>query len=153
LSRASCFPEIAENAAMYFDPYSVDDMRQTIEKVLLDNSLQEALIERGSERIKHFSWEKTAKQTHQLYCEMVSSSSDKKQLVITVYDMIHELFSEYFHLDDKTILNKYIMMQNADKIIAISNSTKMDILNLYPEIEEGKIKVIYLGTSYNARTL
>jgi glycosyltransferase involved in cell wall biosynthesis len=148
LSRTSCFPEIAEDAAMYFDPYSVNDMRQTMEKVLLDSSIQKTLSEDGFERLKHFSWEKTAIQTHQLYYEMYSVSANKKQLVITVHDMIHELFSEYFHLDDRTILNKYIMMQNADKIIAISNNTKMDILKLYPEIDAEKIEVIYHGTSY-----
>jgi glycosyltransferase involved in cell wall biosynthesis len=73
LSDASCFPEIAENAAVYFDPYSADDMRDKIEKVILDSSLQSMLIERGFERVKYFSWEKTVKQTYQLYCDVLTS--------------------------------------------------------------------------------
>jgi glycosyltransferase involved in cell wall biosynthesis len=72
LSGTSCFPEIAEDAAVYFDPYSADDMRDKIEKVLLDSSLQSTLIKRGFERVKFFSWEKTVKQTYQLYCELLS---------------------------------------------------------------------------------
>ena len=78
LSGASCFPEIAEDAAVYFDPYSADDMREKIEKVILDNSLQSILIERGFERVKYFSWEKTVKQTYQLYCELLSPPSNIK---------------------------------------------------------------------------
>jgi len=72
LSNASCFPEIAEDAAAYFDPYSVEDMRQAIEKVLLDDSLQSVLVEKGYERVKYFSWEKTAKQTYDLYCKVLN---------------------------------------------------------------------------------
>ena len=71
------------------------------------------------------------------------------RLVITVYDMIHELFLTPGYID-KTIINKYLMIHNADKIIAISNNTKMDILKFYPEIDESKIEVIYLGPSFNA---
>jgi len=75
LSNTSCFPEIAEDAAVYFDPYSVDDMREKIEKVILDSSLQSVLIERGFERVKYFSWKKTIKQTYQLYSELLSTYS------------------------------------------------------------------------------
>jgi glycosyltransferase involved in cell wall biosynthesis len=75
ISGTSCFPEIAADAAVYFDPYSVDDMREKIEKVLLDSSLQAKLIERGFERVKYFSWEKTVKQTYQLYCEVLSHTT------------------------------------------------------------------------------
>jgi glycosyltransferase involved in cell wall biosynthesis len=158
LSNTSCFSEIARDAAVYFDPYFVDDMRQTIEKVLLDSSLQTVLIARGFERLQYFSWEKTVRQTYQLYHEALSLPiAHKIRLVITIHDMIYEFFPEYFSDEERneTVFNKYIMMLNADKIIAISNNTKMDILKLYPEIEEKKIEVIYHGTSFavNERAL
>jgi len=147
LSNISCFPEIAGEAAMYFNPYSVDDIRQAIEKIILDNSLQKELVKNGFERLKYFSWETTTKKTFKLYSE-ITPLNNKTKLVITVYDMIHEYFPECFPKNDKTSFNKYIMMINADKIIAISNNTKMDIIKLYPEIDEKKIEVIYLGTSF-----
>jgi glycosyltransferase involved in cell wall biosynthesis len=153
LSNASCFPEIAKDAAVYFDPYSVEDMRQVIEKVLFDSSLQSVLVEKGYERVKYFSWEETAKQTYKLYWEVLSTPppppTHEVRLVITVYDMVSELFLPLWHFD-KTIINKYLMIHNADKIIAISNNTKIDILKFYPEIDETKIEVIYLGPSFNA---
>jgi glycosyltransferase involved in cell wall biosynthesis len=62
--------------------------------------------------------------------------------------MIHELFPEYFPFDKKTAYNKKTMLSRADRIIAISENTKKDILKYYPEIDEDKIDIIYLGTSY-----
>jgi len=67
LSNTSCFPEIAGNAAVYFDPYSADDMREKIEKVILDSSLQSMLIKRGYEQVKKFSWEKCVRETMEVY--------------------------------------------------------------------------------------
>jgi glycosyltransferase involved in cell wall biosynthesis len=148
LSNTSCFTEIAENAAIFFDPYSVDDMREKIEKVILDHSLQSLLIKKGFEQVKQFTWEKTVNQTYQLYSKLLTSH--EKRLVITVYDMIHELFPECFSSKDKTSLNKYIMMLNANKIIAISHNTKTDILRFYPDIDEKKIDVIHLGNSFTS---
>jgi glycosyltransferase involved in cell wall biosynthesis len=70
-----------------------------------------------------------------------------KPLVITVHDMIHELFPEYFQSDRITVKNKKDILLNADKIIAISENTKKDTLELYPEIDNKKIAVIYHGIS------
>ena len=74
-----------------------------------------------------------------------------KPFVLTVYDMIHELYPEYFNLDKITARNKKILIQKANHIIAISENTKKDIMNLYG-IDEKKIKVIYLGNSIVSST-
>lgn len=67
--------------------------------------------------------------------------------VLTVYDMIHELFPVYFVNDRKTVDNKKILMEKAVKIIAISQSTKNDILKIYPHIPAEKVEVVYLHHS------
>jgi len=67
--------------------------------------------------------------------------------VLTVYDMIHELFPQYFDDAEEIAANKLLLMQNAAKIIAVSNNTKRDILKIYPEIEASKIEVVYHGSS------
>lgn len=70
-----------------------------------------------------------------------------KTLVLTVHDMIHELYPKYFFLDrGRTRSNKRKLILQADKIIAISENTKKDIIRFY-NIPEEKIKVIYLGNS------
>lgn len=67
LSDESCFPEIAQDAALYFDPTSVDDMQRQIEKLLIDTDLRKKLTTLGDKRVKDFSWQKTNEQTQALY--------------------------------------------------------------------------------------
>src|SRR5690606_34603832 len=68
----------------------------------------------------------------------------KKPYVITVHDMIHELFPEYFSSQDPTALNKRRVIGRADHVIAISESTKKDLQNLLG-VAESKISVVYHG--------
>jgi glycosyltransferase involved in cell wall biosynthesis len=68
----------------------------------------------------------------------------KKPFVITVHDMIYELFPEFFPGDDIYIPNKRKIIERADHIIAISESTKRDIQQLL-QIKEDKITVVYHG--------
>jgi glycosyltransferase involved in cell wall biosynthesis len=49
-SKASSIPEVAGEAAVYFDPYDVDDMAKCIEDTLTNERLRDKLIERGKER-------------------------------------------------------------------------------------------------------
>lgn len=67
----------------------------------------------------------------------------KKPFVVTIYDMTHEKYSG-FHKYDKTIENKKIVAEKADKIIAISENTKKDIVELLG-ISEEKVEVVYLA--------
>jgi glycosyltransferase involved in cell wall biosynthesis len=69
LSNTSSLPEIGGTGAAYFDPYSVDDMRTVIEKVITSETLQNELIKNGKEQCKKFSWEKCAKETMDVYEE------------------------------------------------------------------------------------
>lgn len=68
-----------------------------------------------------------------------------KPFVLTIYDMIHEKYPEML-LDTDTIKNKKYIAQRASKIIAISENTKQDIIDIM-KIPEDKIDVIYLGDS------
>lgn len=67
LSNASCFPEIAGDAGVYFDPYSIDDMREKINSVLMSQAKQQELVEKGRERLKLFDWAKTTRETAEVY--------------------------------------------------------------------------------------
>ncbi|MFL6234600.1 MAG: glycosyltransferase family 4 protein [Thermoanaerobaculia bacterium] len=69
-----------------------------------------------------------------------------KPFVLTIYDMIHEMFPDYFKPDDRTREHKAILAREAAGIIAISSSTKMDILR-YLDVDPGKIEVIHLASS------
>ncbi|OHE06484.1 MAG: hypothetical protein A3G74_02405, partial [Sulfurimonas sp. RIFCSPLOWO2_12_FULL_34_6] len=71
---------------------------------------------------------------------------DEKPFVLTVYDMIHEKFQEMFPSKDNTSHNKRLLVEKATKIIAISKSTKADLIELFAT-DESKIEVVYLGNS------
>lgn len=72
----------------------------------------------------------------------------KKPFVLTVHDMIHEKYAEYFGNSFDSI-NKRRLCEKADKIIAISNTTKNDLIDIF-QIPEKKIEVIYHGTNFNS---
>lgn len=69
---ASCLPEVYGDAALYFDPNSVEDLEIKLEKVLTDSVLRKELITAGRERLKRYSWEKTAAQTLAVYERIIS---------------------------------------------------------------------------------
>ncbi len=70
-----------------------------------------------------------------------------KPFVLTVHDMIHELYPEFFKDTDKIIKNKKLLAEKAAKIIAVSLKTKEDIVKFYGPSFADKIEVIYHGSS------
>ena len=68
-SNISSMPEVAGNAALLVDPYDASDIALGVSRVLSDKSLRQELINKGLERIKVFSWEKTAEKTLEVYHE------------------------------------------------------------------------------------
>lgn len=68
-------------------------------------------------------------------------------LVVTVHDLIHEIFhSEY--AKDKDYRPKEKILNQADKIVCVSKNTKIDLLKYY-QIDENKITVIYHGSNFS----
>lgn len=61
-SNVSSMPEAGGDAALYFDPADIEDIKGKIEKVLTDTALRQKMIEKGKEHYKKFTWEKAAKQ-------------------------------------------------------------------------------------------
>ncbi len=68
-SNATCLPEVYGDAAEYFDPNSVDDMTQAIERVITDTNRRNELITAGHAQVKKYSWQRMAEQTHQAYLD------------------------------------------------------------------------------------
>jgi glycosyltransferase involved in cell wall biosynthesis len=71
ISNTSSLPEIGGDAAIYFDPYSIDDMRTQIDRVISSPALQNKMIEKGKERVKQFSWKKCAEETMEVYKKLI----------------------------------------------------------------------------------
>jgi glycosyltransferase involved in cell wall biosynthesis len=71
LSNAGSFPEVAGDAAVYFNPNQVDDMAEKIKYLLDDVVLREQKVQLGFGRLKLFSWDKTAKEHQKVYNELI----------------------------------------------------------------------------------
>lgn len=76
---------------------------------------------------------------HSLYYK--TPKNPKGPVVVHCHDMIQELFGG----SKKTIEFKKNALKKADLIVSISESTKKDLCNLYSDIDQQKIVVIYPG--------
>lgn len=72
----------------------------------------------------------------------------KSAVVITVHDMIHELYKDQFSNYDPTIKQKRVSINASDAIICVSENTKKDIIRVY-DVPKEKIWVVYHGSSLN----
>ncbi len=59
-SANSSMQEIGEEAALYFDPLSVNDMAEKLMLIYKDEDLRNSLIQKGKQRAGEFSWQRTA---------------------------------------------------------------------------------------------
>ena len=66
-SNRASMPEVAGDAAILFDPYSIDEMAEAILCVLEDESQRSDMVTKGLNRASHFSLDKSAKDTLEVY--------------------------------------------------------------------------------------
>ncbi len=81
---------------------------------------------------------------HETYYSAQRLAPKSSRLVLTVYDMIHEKFPQFFRRDDRTRARKLSALQRADHVICISETTKRDLLT-FTDVDPSKVSVIYLG--------
>jgi glycosyltransferase involved in cell wall biosynthesis len=81
---------------------------------------------------------------HETYYSPARLAPRQTVTVVTVYDMIHEKYGEYFSSMDRTAANKRSAVKRADHIICISENTKNDLVDIL-NVNPAKISVIHLG--------
>lgn len=70
-----------------------------------------------------------------------------KPFVLTIHDMIPEQYPQYFQRDDFQIRMKRKLVPLASAIIAVSETTKRDVVRIL-NVSEEKVHVIYHGCSF-----
>lgn len=73
VSNVASLPEVCGDAALYCDPYSIDDIADKMHKIVVDFQLRKVMIEKGYKHIKKYSWDRTAKN----YLEYFESLIDR----------------------------------------------------------------------------
>jgi glycosyltransferase involved in cell wall biosynthesis len=66
-SNTSALPEVADAAAILFDPYSKDEATRAMLDLVLDGELRARMEKLGAHRAGQFSWQKTAARTLEVY--------------------------------------------------------------------------------------
>ncbi|MBU2036438.1 glycosyltransferase family 4 protein, partial [Patescibacteria group bacterium] len=70
-SKIQAHVEIAGDAVVYMDPQDYKDIASKISKVLESETSRKDLIKKGYEKLKDYSWEKTAQQTFKIYKNLI----------------------------------------------------------------------------------
>lgn len=71
ISNSSCFPEIARDASIYFDPFDVESMSYAILQLLENNTARKSIIEKGYLLCNEFTWDKTAEGHRRVYNSLI----------------------------------------------------------------------------------
>jgi glycosyltransferase involved in cell wall biosynthesis len=74
-SNSTAMPEIAQDAAQYFDPANQAELVAGLKRFAVDSGLKARLRQKGFERVKAFSWDATAAQTMAIYRDLLASKS------------------------------------------------------------------------------
>lgn len=62
-----CMREVLGDSAYFFNGIDVVEISEAMKKIISDDTLRKALIEKGYEQIKKYSWKKMAQETSDLY--------------------------------------------------------------------------------------
>ena len=74
-SNSSAIPEVADSAALLFDPESTSEMTRAMLDLLLDTGLRSHMERLALARAAHFSWERTARETLEVYYEVAAKGA------------------------------------------------------------------------------
>lgn len=72
------FREIGGDAAFYADPHKTDALASAMEDALFVPTAREALYRRGLERVRHFTWERTAERLSDLLDEVIAERAARR---------------------------------------------------------------------------
>jgi glycosyltransferase involved in cell wall biosynthesis len=81
---------------------------------------------------------------HETYYTKNRIVSAGSPTVVTVYDMIHEIFPGNFSACDRTSSKKRSAIDRADHLVCISENTRRDLVHLF-KVPECKTSVVHLG--------
>lgn len=70
VSDIPVFHEVCGDAAVYFNPLVVADMREKINRIMHDEPLRQQLTKEGTQQVSRFSWKQSAKEIEKLINEL-----------------------------------------------------------------------------------
>jgi glycosyltransferase involved in cell wall biosynthesis len=77
-SNTSALPEVVDSAAILFDPYAQEEIVRALADLLLDAELRTRMERLGLQRAAHFSWQKTAQGTLDVFRDVAERSGARR---------------------------------------------------------------------------
>lgn len=71
-SNTTSLPEIVGDAGILVDPIDIDGLASAMVRLLTDSEFQKLMRQKSLERAKFFSWERTARETLDIYDELLA---------------------------------------------------------------------------------
>jgi glycosyltransferase involved in cell wall biosynthesis len=87
-SNTTALPEVVDSAAILFDPYALDEMVSALADLLLDAELRARMERLGLQRAAHFSWQKTARKTLEVFHEVAAQTRDAEMRVAPATEVL-----------------------------------------------------------------
>ncbi len=75
-SKVPPMPEVCGDAAVYFDPWKVEEIRDALVTLLDSPALAEQMRRRSLERVQEFDWRKTAQKTLEAFQMAVGAAPE-----------------------------------------------------------------------------
>lgn len=73
-SDCTSIPEVAGEAAIYFDPFNINAIAQCLRRIEADNQLRQVLISKGMAQSQRYSWDRTAESLFE--CMMQAANAE-----------------------------------------------------------------------------
>jgi glycosyltransferase involved in cell wall biosynthesis len=89
-SNTSAMPEVADSAALLFDPSSDEQLMLAMRDLLLNPELRTRMERLGIQRAAMFSWESTAGKTLDLYYEIAGQAKGSPAPAVTSMSAAHK---------------------------------------------------------------
>lgn len=67
VANNTCLPQVGGDAVLQFNPFDTNDIYEKMKMVITDEGLRKDMINKGQERLKDFSWHKTALQLIEVF--------------------------------------------------------------------------------------
>jgi glycosyltransferase involved in cell wall biosynthesis len=77
-SSASSLPEVFADAALLVNPENVFEIARGIRQILTEDVTREALIRRGHDLVRKYSWQRSAEQVREVYRAVLAEHPPKK---------------------------------------------------------------------------
>ncbi len=141
--------EVKIVAPLYNNQYIKDSLADMVVGKKYEN-LQDllgitSLINRS--QCKRWLHENSPDILHETYYNSYDLVPPNCKTVLTVYDMIHEKFSNGMNASERKVADiKKRSIKRADKIICISENTKKDLLEII-DLDPEQVSVVHLGCS------